>query len=113
MWAEKGNQPIKPKGLGKGLMVSDFVDEFNGLLSLTIEEFERDKLEYPDLKQKARVVLKYGADVEGYWNNDKFMAQMADVIKIVKVKYPRELYDVFWFFDHSSSHTAFADNALK
>ena len=66
MWAEKGNQPIRPKGLGKGLMVSDFVDKFNGLLSLTIEEFERGKLEYPDLKQKARVMLKYGADVKGY-----------------------------------------------
>jgi len=35
MWAEKGNQPIRPKGQGRGIMVSDFVDEFNGLLSLT------------------------------------------------------------------------------
>ena len=41
------------------------------------------------------------------------MAQMTDVIKIVKIKYLRELYDVFWFFDHSSGHTAFADNALN
>ena len=47
MWAEKGNQPIRPKGLGRGLMVSDIVDEFNGLLSLTAKEFERGKLEYP------------------------------------------------------------------
>ena len=43
MWAEKGNQPIRPKGLGRGLMVSDFVDEFNGLLSLAAKEFERGK----------------------------------------------------------------------
>ena len=64
MWAEKGNQPIRPKGLGRGIMVSDFVDEFNGLLSLTSDEFERGKVEYPDLKQKARVLLKYGVEGE-------------------------------------------------
>ena len=50
MWAEKGNQPIRPKGLDRGIMVSDFVDEFNGLLSLTPDEFVRGRVEYPDLK---------------------------------------------------------------
>ena len=94
-------------------MVSDFVDEFNGLLRLTMEEFERGKLEYPDLKQTARVLLKYGAEGKGYWNSDKFIVQVEHVIKIVKVKYPRELYDVIWLFDHSSGHTAFADDALN
>lgn len=113
MWAEKGNQPIKPKGQGRGIMVSDFVDEFNGLLSLTTEEFERGKLVYPDLKQKARALLKYGAEGEGYWNSDKFIAQVENVIKIVKIKYPMELYDVIWLFDHSSGHTAFAEDALN
>ena len=44
MWAEKGKQPIRPKGLGRGIMVSDFVDEFNGLLTLTEGEFERGRL---------------------------------------------------------------------
>ena len=113
MWAEKGNQPIRPKGLGRGIMVSDFVDEFNGLLSLTPDEFERGRVEYPDLKQKARVLLKYGAEGEGYWNSDKFIAQVKDTVKIVKVKYPRVMYDIIWLFDHSSGHTAFADDALN
>jgi len=52
-WAEKGKQPIRPKELGQGITVSDFIDEFNGLLKLTEEEFERGKLEYPNLKKKA------------------------------------------------------------
>ena len=52
MWAEKGKQPIRPKGLGRGIVVSDFVDEYNGLLRLTEEEFERGKLTYPNLKKK-------------------------------------------------------------
>ena len=113
VWGEKGKQPIKPKGLGRGIMVSDFVDEYNGLLALTDEEFWRGKLQYPNLKQAARVLLKYGAESEGYWNSDKFIAQVKDVIYIVKVKYPEQFYDVYWFFDQSSGHTAFADDALN
>jgi len=77
MWAEKGKQPIRPKGIGRGIMVSDFVEEFNGLLRLTDEEFERGKLVYPSLKKKARVLLKYGVESEGYWNNDKFMKMLS------------------------------------
>ena len=95
MWAEKGKQPIRPKGIGRGIMVSDFVDEFNGLLTLTAEEFERGKLMYPDLKKKARVLLKYGVESEGYWNSEKFIKQVEDVIKIVNVKYPKNYYNVF------------------
>ena len=113
MWGEKDKQPIKQKGLGHGIMVSDFVDEYNGLLTLTDVEFQRGKLQYPNLKQAACVLLKYGAESEGYWNSDKFIAQVRDVIDIVKVKYPKQFYDTFWFFDQSSGHTAFADDALN
>lgn len=34
-WAEKGKVVIKPKGKGRGLMVSDFIDEYSGFLRLT------------------------------------------------------------------------------
>lgn len=113
MWGEKGKQPIKPKGAGRGIMVSDFVDEHNGLLALTDAEFQAGKEKFPDLKRKARVLLKYGIENEGYWNSNKFIAQVLDVIKIVKIKYPVECYDVFWLFDQSSGHTAFAEDALN
>jgi len=36
-----------------------------------------------------------------------------DTIKIVNVKYPKDYYNVFLVFDHSSGHTAFADDALN
>ena len=38
---------------------------------------------------------------------------MVDAIKIAKVKYSSEHHKVFWLFDHSSGHTAFADDALN
>ena len=58
-------------------MVSDCIDDFNGLLRLTEEEFERGKVIYPDLKKKTRVLLKYRVESGGYWNSEKFIKQVA------------------------------------
>ena len=41
MWAEEGRVPIRPKNQGRGLMVSDFVTEFDGLLQLSMDEYGR------------------------------------------------------------------------
>ena len=41
MWAEEGRVPICPKNQGRGLMVSDFVTEYDGLLQLNVEEYRR------------------------------------------------------------------------
>ena len=86
MWGEKGKMVIKPKGQGRGIMISDFIDEHNGFLALSNAEFEEGKQTYPNLKQEARVKLKIGAEFEGYWNSDKFLQQMVDAIQIAKVK---------------------------
>ena len=112
MWGEKGKTIIKPKGQGRGIMVSDFIEEHNGFLALTDSEYQEGKLIYPDLQQQARTLLKYGAEFEGYWNSEKFLKQMEAAIKIAKVKYSPDKYNV-WFFDHSSGHTTFAEDVLN
>ena len=66
MWGEKGKIILKPKGQGRGIMVSDFIDEHNGYLALTDAEYEQGKQTCPDLQQQARKLLKYGAEFEGY-----------------------------------------------
>lgn len=40
-WGTKGTTVMKPKSKGSGIMVSDFVDEINGYLCLTHEEYRR------------------------------------------------------------------------
>ena len=40
---------IKPEDQGHGIMVSDFIDEHNGFLALTDNEYEQGKETYPDL----------------------------------------------------------------
>ena len=44
MWGEKNKIVIKPKGQGRGLMVSDFIDEYTGFLALTEDEHTQGKL---------------------------------------------------------------------
>ena len=38
------NSQLDLRGLGRSTMVSDFVEEINGLLRLTDEEFQRGKI---------------------------------------------------------------------
>lgn len=105
LWAEKGTSVMRPKSKGSGIMVSDFIDEKNGYLALTQEEYDRAKIEDPKAKMYARQLLEYGESKEGYWTLDKFMLQIKEAVKIVKIKYPRtEGWRVVWIFDHSSCH---------
>ena len=73
-------------------MVSDFITEHFGYLKLTDEEYERAKITNPKLPQSACVVLKYGVQSEGYWNSEKFIAQVKDAIVIDEKKYPADRY---------------------
>ena len=113
MWAEKGMKPVKPKSQGAGIMVSDFIEEYDGWLKLSDNDYKVAKQLKLSTKQEARVLLEIGEKRDGYWNNEKFMSQMKNAMKICKFKYPAEKYDVLWLFDQSSGHTKKADNALN
>lgn len=112
-WGLKGTKAMKPKSKGAGIMVSDFVDEHSGFLSLTDEEYERAKQVNPSSKKYARQFLEYGENKEGYWTRDKFVAQMKGAVEMAELKYPKEEgWRHVWVFDHSSCHAAMADDAL-
>jgi len=113
MWGEHGQCVLKPKSRGSGIMVSDFIDEHNGYLRLTDEEFSRSYNAVDGLKQEARAFLEYGKEHEGYWTAKKFLAQLEDATKVAKIKYPKDDgYRVSFVFDHSSCHGTFAEDAL-
>ena len=50
--------------------------EHNGYLRLAAEEHAIAKLAHPNLPIEARAVFKFGAQGDGYWNNDHFIAQV-------------------------------------
>ena len=110
---EKGKLPIKPKGKGSSIMVSEFIEEKDGYLALSDEQYEFEvtivvmvfrSLPLPSWRSERTV---------GYWNDDRFMEQVAKALKIAEVKYPSSQgYHHIWCFDHSCNHTAFVEDAL-
>ena len=97
-WGEKGQIFLRKKGRGAGIMISDFIEEYDGYLRTTNNE--------------ARMKIEYGAEKDGYWTGDKFLAQVKNAVSIAEEKYPRETHTVVWIFDHSSNHAARAKDAL-
>ena len=111
-WAEKWGQQIKPKGQGRGIMISDFIEEYNGYLRFDDTEYETAKCTNPNVKKEARFLLKYGTDSEGYQDSNKFIQQVKHAVEIAELKYPSEHYNLLFLFDQSSGHTAYDDDAL-
>lgn len=94
-------------------MVSDFIEERNGYLALTQEEFDRAKSTNPNARMYARQLFEYGESREGYWTSEHFVKQIERAAKIVEIKYPKsDGWRVAWVFDHSSCHAAMPDDAL-
>ena len=112
-WGEKGTTIMRPKSKGAGIMVSDFIDEKNGYLGLTQEEYDQAKESDPNIWIEARAFLEYGENREGYWNSEKFMDQIKMAVRIAEVKYPKcDNWRHVWIFDHSSCHSAMPDDGL-
>ena len=114
LWGEKGKLPNKPKGRGSSIMVSEFIEEKDGYLALSDEQYDFELANTDgDVYKSACATLEIGEQREGYWNNDRFMEQMAKAVKIAEVKYPSSQgYSHIWCLDYSCGHTAFAEDAL-
>ena len=76
LWGVKGESVIRPKSRGAGIMVSDFIDEHNGYLRLTEEEYSEAVENHPQLRRQAREFLEYGKERDGYWTAEKFLNQL-------------------------------------
>ena len=113
-WGTPDSQIIRPKSRGSGIMVSDFIMEGQGYLRHTDEEYERSKGKDPNIRKAAREFLEYGESRDGFWNSDKFMKHMEKAVQVAEAKFPKdEGYQLYWIFDHSSCHTAYADDSLN
>jgi len=109
-WATGEEPIIQPKTKGAGIMVSDFIEQHDGYLQLSEAEAAHAGTSVP---KTARVLLEYGAEKEGYWNSERFMANIADAVAIAEFKYPPQKNTIVFIFDQSSCHKAYAEDALN
>ena len=82
-------------------------------MRLIDEEHAAVTANIPDFPKTARATLEYGADKEGYWTGERFMANVKDAVKITTLIYASTSHTVVSVFDQSSCHRAFADGALN
>ena len=62
IWAPLGEPPLRKKGQGKSIMVSEFLLETIGCLKLTDEQAQL----HPEISQEARKFLRPGKNEEGW-----------------------------------------------
>lgn len=82
LWAEKGTSVMRPKSKGSGIMVSDFIEEKNGYVALSEEEYDKCKLSDKNAKMYERQLFEYWESKEGYWTSECFMSQIKEAVKI-------------------------------
>ena len=115
LWLEDGKQPLRPKGRGKGIMVSGFLTP-GGRLRVPDNIPDTQLLEdcsWPLQNGKpvrdAMHYLEYGKD--NYWTGDKMVEHtIKAALPIFRWAFPG--CQAVFAFDNASNHSAFAPDAL-
>lgn len=98
-WMKEGQQPLRPKGRGKGIMVSDFLIPYGRLVSRGQDCDPTFATEY----------LEYGKD--NYWTGESMISQLVNkAIPIFEAVFPD--FQACFMFDNSSNHGMYASDAL-
>ena len=109
-WIKEGESVLRPKGRGKGIMVSDFLTgegRLRVLDDISDEELAREKI-----PRDATVYFEYGGNKEGYWKGEDMVKQVLEVgLKVFEKRYGPGCKGC-WLFDNSSNHGVFASDAL-
>lgn len=107
VWLEKDRRPLKTKGQGRSIMVSELLCECHGRLALSDEQPKQ----HPDVPPEARIIIKPGKNGDGYWKNEDLVKQIRErAIPIFKILHP--VSDALFAFDNSQNHHAMAPDAL-
>lgn len=116
MWLIKGQQPIKKKGPGQAIHVSDFICEPIGCLRL-VDAALADHEKLPDnsplrlQSTEAWKIIYPGKNHNKWWDITQLMKQLALAVQIFERQFPDAVG--VWVFDCSSSHKALAPDALN
>ena len=108
IWFDQDNRPIRPKGEGRSIMVSEFLCECHGPMKLS----QSQRIENMNLPFHTAVVTHPGKNADGYWTNSDLAKQLEHaLIPIFKVLHPD--CDALIMFDNSQNHRALPPDALN
>ena len=113
-WLAQDQQPIRLKGNGRAIHVSDFISETIGRLKLSDDQIA-DQLNRPEGHHlpafEARKVTYPGKGFDPWWDLPQLIEQVKIAIKIFDYTHPNCV--AIFTFDRSSAHEGFAEDALN
>ncbi|CAL1705208.1 unnamed protein product [Somion occarium] len=114
LWLAGDQQPLRKKGNGHSVHVSDFILEPCGCLALNAEEIAMQEKLPAHLHLKtydARKIIYPGKNHDKWWDISQLQDQLRGAIDIFEFKLPNKT-GVF-VFDCSAAHESFAADALN
>lgn len=99
---KEGQQPLRKKGRGRLIHVSDFINEADGRLIQRNKEGE--------IIQDARKIIFPGANGDPWWDTEQLLVQVGNALKIFNDTHPEA--QALFIFDQSSAHASLPPNAL-
>jgi hypothetical protein len=113
-WLCGDEQPLKRKGNGRAIHVSDFICETTGRLALSEEQLAQQATLPPDQQFKvtdAREIIYPGKNHDANWDLPQLQTQMVHAVDIFEFLHPNKV--AVFVFDCSSAHEGLAANALN
>ena len=109
MWTFESHKPLRPKGQGRSLMVSEFMCECHGPLRFPPS---LDPSSIGDGPTESLVILKPGKNADGYWKNSDLVEQLTKkAIPIFEILHPDSIG--LFIFDNSQNHHALPPDGLR
>jgi hypothetical protein len=107
IWVEDGRPPLRPKGDGHVIMVSQFLCACHGSLTISHEEARALGWDFTT----AGEIIYPGKNKDGYWDNQDLVNQLqTKAIPLFNYLHPNKT--AIFAFDNSQNHQAMADDAL-
>jgi len=108
LWINNERRPLRPKGDGRSIMVSEFMCECHGAMKLS----EEQRRNHPGIPFETLRMVKPGKAGDGYWTNKDLIEQLESrAIPIFKILHP-DCVGLF-IFDNSANHHAYEPGALR
>jgi hypothetical protein len=108
MWIKEDENPLRSKGRGRGIMVSDFLLPCSRLSTAKLSPERRSELNLP---LNATKFFEFGSMGDGYWGAEDVISHTRDIaIPMFETVFPG--YQALFLFDNARSHASYAEDAL-
>jgi hypothetical protein len=108
MWVEDGKPPLRAKGDGNSIMISQFLCPCHGVMTVTDDQARQNGWDFTS----TGAMIYIGKNRDGYWDHSLLIDQFQNrVIPLFNFLHPNKT--AIFAFDNSQCHHKMAYDALK